>query len=249
MGVTLIGSTVNAQYVVYKTKNVVNQYTKAAVGGTEWLPDANTPKLTVETYTVFNTIAGKLNTDVVAPQKIVIFKPAKGETATVTVDGKVKKVTKLMIDPTITLPTQGYLAPAISAKYIPYSTVAAYHITCPWKVLNSNGADKKAMSFIYDYSVEAAGQDLAKSGENYGGKVSVFTAGAINLTAAKSFAGTFSYVEGLNLAATNVGQDAKGSLKFDKATTQAAVGADITAATKAVVAYLAGKGYVATWNQ
>ena len=236
LAVTVVGMNVNAGFVVYKTKNIVMEYQKPLIGGTDWLPTAG-KKLQVETYTVFQT-AGNLLTDATAPQRVVFTKPAKGQTATVAG----KKVTKLIINPNAT-GANGYESSAIAAPYLAYSGAWAV------KVLNSSANPaKNSMGFIYDYSVEAAGQDIERVGENYGGKVS--TDKTTGLIAPKSFTGSYSYVAGSPLLADMVGQDTKGNLKLDKKLSETvANAANMTAAVDAVVAYLETKKYVSTWDE
>ncbi len=232
LAVTVVGMNVNAGYVVYKTKNVVNDYVK---GAQDWTLGQ---KLTVETYTVFQTnVTGQLNDPSLIgaekPVRIVVFKPAKGEVAYDQTTGK--KVTKLLVNPLV----PGNYPGTIADKYLAYSG------TWLAKILNSSVAagSKGSMAFIYDYAVEAVGEDIERLGESYAGKVD-----AKNVIP-KSFAGTYSYVAGDAIAADKVGQDAKGSLKYDKATTTAINGNTMNAAVANVVAYLEDKKYVATWNE
>lgn len=65
MGVMLVASTVDAGYVVYKTKNMPNAY---VAGSTKAV------KSTVETYTIVQTGAAGVFTIAEAPYRVIIFK-------------------------------------------------------------------------------------------------------------------------------------------------------------------------------
>lgn len=229
MGTVMVAGTVNADYVVYKSKSTVNTYTAGATKAT---------KLIVETYNVFQANAGipvainqaEPNT---VPQRIVVFKPAKGETAYNKTTAK--KATNLMLSPRVQNDAGifksvsfGYYvgqdSNLVINKYEPY--FGSWYLT----VLNLalNGAGNVTLSQFVDNEYGEQYMGMLKNGE------------------VKSYSGFLGYVNPTNPDAMNAGQDVKGKLSLFKIKNFPTN--SMNDAVDAVVTYLAGKNYITTWT-
>ncbi len=231
----LTAAAVDAQdFVVYKGKQVIQQY-KKAVGSNNY--EKVKAKMTVETYVVFDLNAAKaLDTSDVKPQRIVVMKAPVGSNIA---QKKIQLSPYVTVDDEVRECSFDYYTPDVYTFIKPYEPYFG-----EWLVNAKGGAAYKTFTILESYDREATPE--FGLGENYVGEIKSNT-----LFVPTYLNGVFSYFEEESEDLSSLtGMDTKSKFTFDKKASAvvSAPGISIDQAVAAVSNYLynGGKGYIAT---